>query len=907
MTPSTEGALPPSTSADASATSATSATSASYHAHLLRLGLGADTSGVWLKVGRSARVQGWKLHVSSVPAEAHALLAAIVPVLRAARVPFKIARDATILGLLNEGSLGATQVGKFCTIYPADDSDASALAAQLVTASEGFNGPVISSDMALGNLVYARYGGFNTIVERDLLGQHHLYIRDGAGALIADAYTQPFVAPSFAACPFAAAVPAAVVPAPAARASFGPGYLLVDVIQRHAKGNVYLAIRASSQQAVAGRVIKEGRKHCLSDLHGRDIRVRLQRQGRIHAQLAGLVPVPACDPYFEVDGNGYLPIAYLPGADLESVVQASLQRGPWSALAQAGQLRLLGALRQLVDAVERLHGAGFVHRDLSVSNVWLGDDGRTWLLDLEIAQHVGDPGPVFGKGTPGFMAPEQEAGAAPTFAQDIHAVAALILFTLTGLDPRRTLFARARSRQRNLRHLAASVPEALVSVVLAAVDDDPQARPALGAIGAQLAAYEALLGAGCAPGAPAPAPRIDFAACALGAARGMLRHAFRDPRSGLWLSAGIAAGGGREQASSYELRRGANRGVAGVVYALARLQGAGSAPDGVAAALNQAVDWLLSDAVTPDQGMPGLHFGDAGVAVGIAAAVRSGLVPRTARIDQFIARVFEAPIAWPDLTHGAAGQGLAAIMCADSLGTDAPLAMAQRCARYLVDTQAGDGAWVMPEGVPGMSGETLSGFAHGVAGMVFFLLEHGARFDDDSSRASAARGLGWLERHALALDGGAGASAAGWRYSDRQEAVWHWWCHGAPGIALTLLRAWRHTGDPAMALLARRALAGIDADLRAPNLTVCHGLAGIGEILLEAAQALGEPAYRARAATLAATIVHLGHRCADGSLVWLAEDPVAPTADLMVGMGGIAHFLARLGEGGQALGFPLLP
>jgi hypothetical protein len=53
--------------------------------------------------------------------------------------------------------------------------------------------------------------------------------------------------------------------------------------------------------------------------------------------------------------------------------------------------------------------------------------------------------------------------------------------------------------------------------------------------------------------------------------------------------------------------------------------------------------------------------------------------------------------------------------------------------------------------------------------------------------------------------------------------------------------------------------------------------------------------------------VHLGHRCADGSPVWLAEDPVTPTADLMVGMGGIAHFLARLGNGGQALGFPLLP
>ncbi|WP_166870377.1 lanthionine synthetase LanC family protein [Massilia mucilaginosa] len=889
MNPSPDSALPDTTT---------------YHDHLRQAGFSPTTGGVWLKAGRSERVQGWKLHVSSVPAEAHALLEAILPVLRASQVPFKIARDATILGLLNEGGLGATQVGKFCTIYPADDAAASALAAQLVAATRGFNGPVITSDMALGNLVYARYGGFNTIVERDLLGQHHLYIRDGAGELIADAYTQPFVAPSFAACPFDG------VPATAARraggpATFGPGYVLVDVIKQHAKGNVYLAILASSQDSVAARVIKEGRKHCLSDIHGRDIRVRLRRQGEIHARLEGLVPVPACDPYFEVEGDGYLPMAYLAGADLESVVQATLKRGPWSAAGRAGQLRLLGALRQLTGAVQRLHGAGFVHRDLSVSNVWLGDDGNTWLLDLEIAQHVGDPSPVFGKGTPGFMAPEQEAGAAPTFAQDIHAVAALILFALTGLDPRRTLFARADSRARNVRHLAASVPDALLDVVLAGVDDDPLARPALAAIGQQLAAYEAGLRAGCAPGATPPAAPIDFAACAHAAGLGLLHHAFRDPHSGLWLSAGIAnAGGGQEQASSYELRRGANRGVAGVVYALARLQRAGIALGDAAPALGQAVDWLLSDAVTPDRGMPGLHFGDAGVAVGIAEAVCAGLVPATPRIGELIERVFAAPITWPDLTHGAAGQGLAAMMCADSLGTHAPLAMAQRCARYLAETQAPDGSWVMPDGVPGMSGETLSGFAHGVAGMVFFLLEHGARFNDRTSGASAARGLRWLEGHALPVDG---TAALQWHYSDRQGAVWNWWCHGAPGIALTFLRAYRHTRDPAMALLARRALDAVDPHLRAPNLTICHGLAGIGEILLEAAQTLGEPAWRDKAATLAGTIVHLGHRCADGSLVWLAEDPVAPTADLMVGMGGVAHFLARLGEGGPALGFPLLP
>jgi len=321
-------------------------------------------------------------------------------------------------------------------------------------------------------------------------------------------------------------------------------------------------------------------------------------------------------------------------------------------------------------------------------------------------------------------------------------------------------------------------------------------------------------------------------------------------------------------------------------------------------AVKNTLEWLLSDAVAPDSGMPGLHFGDAGVAVSVAEAISAGLIPKTRRIHDWLVHVFDSPISWPDVTHGAAGQGMAAIMCAQSLRATFPLEMAHRCARYLIETQGSDGSWTMPDGVPGMSGETLTGFAHGVSGIVFFLLEHAARFDDRISLSSAERGLRWLEDQAMSIDGTQGLR---WSYSDRQEVAWSWWCHGAPGIALTFLRAYRRTKDPAAALVARRALDSIDPGLRAPNLTTCHGLSGLGEIFLEAAEALEDPGYRDKAAILATTIVHLGHCCEDGSLVWLSEDPVAPTADLMVGMGGIVHFLTRLSSHGGELTFPLLP
>ena len=78
--------------------------------------------------------------------------------------------------------------------------------------------------------------------------------------------------------------------------------------------------------------------------------------------------------------------------------------------------------------------------------------------------------------------------------------------------------------------------------------------------------------------------------------------------------------------TEYRLYRSANRGVAGVVYLLARLARHGYLAESARARVGQAVDWLLTHAPTSDDQLPGLHFGEAGVAVALAEAVRSGLI-----------------------------------------------------------------------------------------------------------------------------------------------------------------------------------------------------------------------------------------------------------------------------------------
>jgi hypothetical protein len=90
-----------------------------------------------------------------------------------------------------------------------------------------------------------------------------------------------------------------------------------------------------------------------------------------------------------------------------------------------------------------------------------------------------------------------------------------------------------------------------------------------------------------------------------------------------------------------------------------------------------------------------------------------------------------------------------------------------------------------------------------------------------------------------------------------------------------------------------------------PNLSQCHGLAGLGEIYLEAARVLGEAPWRDRATRISATLTGLRQSDANGTY-WVVENPYIPTADLMIGSAGVAHFLARLARhDALSVGIPL--
>jgi serine/threonine protein kinase/tetratricopeptide (TPR) repeat protein len=121
----------------------------------------------------------------------------------------------------------------------------------------------------------------------------------------------------------------------------------------------------------------------------------------------------------------------------------------------------------LCDALEAVHTAGLLHRDIKASNAMRDENGRVLLMDLGLSREVGRATDL--AGTPQYMAPELMAGQPPSVQSDVYAMGILLLFLCTGEYPLRHGGEGALER----------VPElfsGLRQVIGKAVDRDPQQR-----------------------------------------------------------------------------------------------------------------------------------------------------------------------------------------------------------------------------------------------------------------------------------------------------------------------------------------------------------------------------------------------------------------------------------------------
>jgi serine/threonine-protein kinase len=189
---------------------------------------------------------------------------------------------------------------------------------------------------------------------------------------------------------------------------------------------------------------------------------RFEREARIARSLRSRHLVPILDV-----GDDYLVTPFYPRGSLAAALPLSLD-----------ELARIAA--EVAQALDELHGAGIVHRDVKPSNVLLGDDGAV-LADFGLARtadatQLTRDGHVVG--SVHYLAPELIEGAPATPASDVYAFACLLYEAVSGAPP----FAGRNEAEVGYAHLVEApprpdLPAPAADALLLGLAKDPGERP----------------------------------------------------------------------------------------------------------------------------------------------------------------------------------------------------------------------------------------------------------------------------------------------------------------------------------------------------------------------------------------------------------------------------------------------
>ncbi|MEH0469828.1 bifunctional serine/threonine-protein kinase/ABC transporter substrate-binding protein [Streptomyces sp. B21-097] len=203
-------------------------------------------------------------------------------------------------------------------------------------------------------------------------------------------------------------------------------------------------------------------------------RARFRRE----VEVARRVDSPWVVPLLDADADAetpWLATAYVPGPSLAETVDVFGPLGPAS-------VRVLGL--RLAEALDAVHAAGLVHRDVKPGNVLLAPDGPR-LIDFGIARApeataLTSSGMIVG--SPGFLSPEQARARGGEIGppSDVFSLACVLAFAATGVRP----FGGGGAAGMLLRTVyeepdPAAIPDERATLLRACLHKDPARRPTL--------------------------------------------------------------------------------------------------------------------------------------------------------------------------------------------------------------------------------------------------------------------------------------------------------------------------------------------------------------------------------------------------------------------------------------------
>jgi len=261
-------------------------------------------------------------------------------------------------------------------------------------------------------------------------------------------------------------------------------YRSLSLLGRGGMGAVFAAMDEQLGKPVAVKVLDPRYRRCETVVR-RFYRETVTAANLRHPNVPRIMDVKRGDlPYFVME--------YVAGTPLDELLK---RHGPLPAQ------RAVTVARQVAAALSAAHEAGVIHRDVKPSNILVGDDDATKVVDFGLAwfaegtalTQTGQP-----LGTPKYMSPEQIQGMHAGPSSDVYSTGLTLYEMLAGTSPfdGGPPFERVFQDPRPLTDALPDVDRALAALVMRCIERAPDARYADG--GALEAALAALDGSGLA-------------------------------------------------------------------------------------------------------------------------------------------------------------------------------------------------------------------------------------------------------------------------------------------------------------------------------------------------------------------------------------------------------------------------
>jgi serine/threonine-protein kinase len=256
-------------------------------------------------------------------------------------------------------------------------------------------------------------------------------------------------------------------------------YTLIEKIGEGGMGAVFKAKHALLRRPTAIKLLPPDRASPAD-------RARFEREVQLTSQLTHPNTVAVYDYGHTPDGVFYYAMEYIPGVDLQALIEEDGPQPP---------ARVIHILMQIAGALSEAHAIGLIHRDIKPANVLLcqrpGASDVVKVVDFGLVKEVQGAGNAAVTqaegvvGTPFYISPEALRTPRSVDARaDIYSVGAVGYFLLVG-EPVFTGNSVVEVCSHHLltaptppsARLGRAVPEDLEQLILRCLEKDPDARP----------------------------------------------------------------------------------------------------------------------------------------------------------------------------------------------------------------------------------------------------------------------------------------------------------------------------------------------------------------------------------------------------------------------------------------------